>query len=74
MRFEELLQDSRADGKAEGKAEGKVEAILELLQETGEIPENLQALIKNQTDMETLSRWLKLAAKSGSVEEFVSKM
>lgn len=78
MRFEELLQDSRAEGKAEGKVEGRVagkrESVLELLTENGEVPKELRTLIESQTDTEILSRWLRLAAKSGSVEEFVSNM
>ena len=78
MRFEELLQDSRAEGKAEGKVEGRVagkrESVVELLTENGEVPKELRTLIESQTDTEILSRWLRLAAKSGSVEEFVSNM
>lgn len=66
MRFEELLRDS--------KKEGKVESIIELLQEVGEVSEDLRTRIRRQTNMETLSQWLKLAAKADSVEEFESKM
>lgn len=66
MRFEELLRDS--------KKEGKVEDIIELLQEVGEVSEDLRDRIRRQTNMETLSQWLKLAAKADSVEEFESKM
>lgn len=66
MRFEELLRDS--------KKEGKVEDIIELLQEVGEVSEDLRTRIRRQTNMETLSQWLKLAAKADSVEEFESKM
>ena len=82
MRFEELLQDKwrdgmkqgMAEGIAKGKADGKGESILELLQDLGEVPEDLKKQIESQTDMETLSRWLKLAARSASIEEFMSKM
>lgn len=74
MRFEELLQDKWRDGIKKGIVEGKVEDILELLRELGEVPEDLKKQIESQTDMETLSRWLKLAARSASVEEFMSKM
>lgn len=70
MRFEELLQDKWRDGLAEGK----IESIFELLQEIGEVPEDLRKQIESQTDLETLSQWLKLAAKSASIEEFISKM
>lgn len=74
MRFEELLQDSKAEGRAEGKAEGKAEDILELLKEIGKVSAALQSRIMRQTNIGILNRWLKLAAKSGSVEEFISKM
>lgn len=78
MRFEELLKDSReegrAEGRSEGKAEGRAESILELLQGKGEITEHLRTGIMSQRDPGTLSRWLKLAAGSGSVEEFTAKM
>ncbi len=66
MRFEELLMDS--------KAEGKKEDIIELLQEVGEVSEDLQSRIKRQWKLETHSLWLKLAAKAESIEEFESKI
>ena len=69
MRFEELLQDKWRDGmkegiakgKEEGIAQGKVESIFEFLQDLGEVPEDLKKQIESQTDLETLSRWLKPA-------------
>ena len=70
MRFEELLMDS----KVEGMKEAKIEDIIELLQEVGEVPEDLQTRIRRQKKLETLSLWLKLAAKAESVEEFESKI
>ena len=90
MRFEELLQDKWRDGmkegiakgkeegiaqgKADGIVEGKIESIFEFLQDIGEVPEDLKKQIESQTDLETLSRWLKLAARSVSIEEFMSKI
>lgn len=64
--FEELLMDS--------KAEGKKEDIIELLKEVGEVSEDLQSRIRRQWKLETLSLWLKLAAKAESIEEFESKI
>ena len=68
----ELLGEAR--GVARGKAEGKADAILELLNELGEVPERLRIQIYNETDLKCLARWVKLAARSGSVEEFAEKM
>ena len=39
----------------------KVESIFELLQDLGKVPEDLKKQIESQTDLETLSRWLKPA-------------
>ena len=52
----------------------KADAILEFLGELGEAPEELRMLIHDETDLKRLTRWVKLAARSGSVEEFEEKM
>lgn len=70
----EALQEMIMDGKAEGRAEGKAEDVLELLGELGDAPEELRARIMAQQDFDVLNKWLKLAAKADSVEEFVSRM
>lgn len=76
----ELLGEARgiargkAEGRAEGRAEGKADAIFELLGELGEVPEELRMLIYNETNLKRLTGWVKLAACSGSVEEFAEKM
>ena len=86
MIFEEMLRDERAEGKAEGKAEGiaegiaegKAEAVLEMLLELmndlGEIPDELRNRITSEKDLETLKKWLRLAARSESLDEFLEKM
>lgn len=35
---------------------------------------NFKDEIKSETDTETLKKWLKLAARANSLEEFVAKM
>lgn len=52
------------------KAEGKAEDIIELLEEVGDIPDSLRNRIMRQTNLETLSRWHKLAARAQSIEDF----
>lgn len=64
------LRDERAIAKAEGKAE----AVLELLEDLVEIPEEVRETILNETDLETLTRWHKLAAKANSMEQFLEEM
>ena len=69
MIFEEMLREERAEGRVESKAE----AVLEILEDLGEIPEYVREKIMNEKDLQTLTRWLKLAAKAGSFEEFLNK-
>lgn len=70
MILREMLRDERAEGKAEGKAE----AVIELLKEIGSVSEQLQEKIINEKDMSTLLKWLKLAAKSESIQQFEENM
>ena len=66
MILREMLRDERAEGKAE--------SVIELLQEIGPIPEQLQERIINEKDMSLLLKWLKLAAKSESIQQFEENM
>ena len=68
--LQEMMEDSRLDGRAEGKAE----FILELLEDLGDVSEDLRKEILVQRDPETLKRWHKLAARSFSIQDFESKM
>ncbi|MBQ8558372.1 MAG: Rpn family recombination-promoting nuclease/putative transposase [Tyzzerella sp.] len=70
MTFQELLKDERAAGKAEGKAE----EVLEFLQELGTVSNDLKMCIMTETDLERLKKWVKLAARSTSLDEFINKM
>ncbi len=62
--------DQRADGKAEAKAED----ILSVLEDVGTIATDLREKIMSETNLATLTRWLKLAAKSESIEAFTQAM
>lgn len=70
----EVYEDGKIAGMENGKAEGKADAVLELLSEIGEVSEELRILIYGETDLNRLTRWVKLAARSGSLEEFAEKM
>ena len=61
-------------GMARGLNRGKAQSILELLEENGPVSEKTRNMILSETDMERLSMWLKAAARSGSEEDFLSKI
>lgn len=69
-----IREDERFLGKEEGKIEGKAEDILELLTECGTVSDELKKQIMGQKDLKILSKWIKLAARAKSVEEFSSQM
>lgn len=49
---------------------GKAEDILDLLEELGEVPEELRNAIFDQKSLEVLTCWLKLAANAKTLGEF----
>lgn len=69
-----IREDERFLGKEEGKLEGKAESILELLLDYGIVSDELRMQIMGQKNMEILKKWIKLAARVKSVEEFSSQM
>ena len=77
-RYNLFIQDERYEAKEEGLAEGlvqgKAESIVELLTEIEPVPEELQAKIMSETDLSVLKTWLKLAAKSESMDQFLQHM
>ena len=57
-------------GKAEGRVEDRAEAVIELLEDLGELSDSLKTCIMEQNDLELLRKWLKVAARAESIEEF----
>jgi hypothetical protein len=57
----------------EGKINWEIEAILEFLKDLGKIPEDLKEKIKEEKDLQILSRWHKLSARANSIEDFIQK-
>ena len=53
---------------------GRREDILDLLADLGSIPAELSRRICAEEDAEKLRRWLKLAARADSVEQFAERM
>ena len=70
--FQQGEAKGRIDGKGEGIIEGRTDSILDLLNECGVIPEELRQSILQESNPETLKKWLKLAAKVDSIEEFAT--
>ena len=70
MIFEEMLRDERAEGRVEGMSDG----ILNLLGDMGNISDEVRNRIKNEKNLDILTEWLKIAAKAGSIEEFLNKI
>ena len=79
---EEAYEDGVEAGKAAGMAAGQTlgdlnrsrQDILDLLEDLGEIPEDIQSRIHTEEDTKTLRRWLKAAANAVSFEAFREKM
>lgn len=69
-----LREEGREDGIEEGRLTDRAEAIIELLEDIGEPSEALQNIIMEQTDMQTLREWFKIARKAQSVEYFEAQI
>ncbi|MDE6213948.1 MAG: hypothetical protein K2M70_10800 [Lachnospiraceae bacterium] len=64
----------RNEGRSEGRTEECAESIKAFLSDLGTVPENISKQIDRETNLDTLRHWMKLAAKSDSIEEFMEKM
>lgn len=58
----------------EGEAKGKAGSILELLEEYGNVPQELQKRIEEEKNIDVLKKWTKLVIKVKSSEEFEKLM
>ena len=76
--LKELMKDELdakwAEGFAEGRALGRALVILDLLKDLGEVSEELQRKIMEQSDTEVLSQWLRYAARADTIQEFEQKI
>ena len=62
------------DMRLEGKIEGKIEDILELLEEFGQVPQQIMETVKKESNPDILSKWHKSAARATSFAEFEASM
>ena len=74
MTVEEWMKSREKQAIEAGMRKGIAKSILQLLEEQGTIPKQLSDEILAQTDAAVLTRWLKLAAKTTSIEEFMQEM
>ena len=72
--FEDGFAAGENHGRLEGRTEGAAEAILTVLEEIGEIPDDLRVRITGEEDAATLKRWLKKAARAEKVEDFLKEI
>ena len=72
--MEEIMEDRIVEreqkARVEARTKARAEDILVLLKECGNIPAKLRKLILGESDMAVLERWLKIAGKVNSIEEF----
>lgn len=72
---ERIIRDEGVEfGKQIGIINGKIEAVLELLEDKGEVPEKVKTEIFAERNLEVLKKWLRLAAKSETIEEFCKEI
>lgn len=67
----QMLMD---DGIQKGAQEARAAAIMDILEELGTITSDLAVRIRSEKNEGTLKRWVKLAAKAESVEQFTAEM
>lgn len=70
--WEEVRMSILSIGLERGMEQGMAKSILALLEEFGTPSRELRDIICSQKDQEILEKWLKTAAKAGSMEEFRS--
>ena len=73
LEWEKGKSEGLSEGLTRGRNEGRTLSVIELLEELGEVPEALRAQILAQANSETLSVWLKTAAKASSIREFTAQ-
>ena len=68
------IDAERELAKKEGRKEGRAESIIEFLCDYGTPSEELCNKIYAEENQEVLKRWLKLAARVESLEQFRNEM
>ena len=63
-------EEAKEEGIEQGRILGTANAVIELLKELGTVPTSLKSRIIGEEDEKVLKKWLKLAAKAETIEEF----
>lgn len=64
------IDDLIEDGREEGRILGMAASVIDLLESVGAVTDELQKWILAQREQEVLKKWLRIAAKSDSIEAF----
>lgn len=70
MTFEDRIYYERRDAAKDATLDTKVQDICELLEDYGPLPDELMNTLTSEKNINTLKKWLKLAAKATSIAEF----
>ena len=71
---EKHMRQEREDAWKGGLLQGKASAVINLLKEQSPLPEALEQKIKDETNPDILDKWIRLAAKAGSLDDFEKDM
>lgn len=74
MKFEEIISYAKRDAAIDAEKKTRVQSILELLEDYGDIPEELIQKLNDEESLEVLKKWHKLAAKSENIEDFLQHL
>lgn len=64
------IQEGRREEERLGDLNRRRQDILELLEDLGEVPEDIRLHIQSETDVDILCKWLKAAARAGDLAAF----
>lgn len=68
------VQKGYEKGFIKGYEKAKTESVLDLLEDLGTVPDSLRKDILAQTDLDTLTYWIKLAAQVENIESFIKEI
>ena len=71
---ENAFERGMEQGIEQGIGRGRQEGILQLLEELEPVSSGLRERILAETDGEVLKKWLKLAARAESIDEFIARI
>ena len=72
--FNDGINAGFIEGHIKGELNTKIESIFSFLEDLGVITDEIKEKVQSETDSEVLSKWLKLAGRAASMEEFIEKM